>query len=441
MKLFVLKLSRLIVLVFAFSILHFSLVEAQPLPERVPLVGKITTTSGSPIGGALVTVRRQDTEIVGTAAFWGGPIRTGADGTFSFPEAEEGTYYLVMDAAGYAPHQWTLQWTPEALPYQVKLLKLTPLPLRVTKPNGTPAAGAKIQLHLRNETSGRPLFPAIIANGEGKIIVPDLVPANYWLHAVVSGKGYAILPSVEVKENNPVQVDVPLREGGRVRALAQNEDGKPVGGAALGLSEALPNDAAARTTGAINPGNDGAIYLYTQDRASLLTRDGDGAMELADVAPGRYQARLFLPGEPSPASQTIEVKAGETVEVTAKFALRKTTATLEITVQTAAGQPAANQEFVVRLQPLVNGQPVPLGEAGPPMPPEAPPSIMNLFQGVLLRRVRTDADGKAMLFPLRPGAWRVTLADPEKPEQPPQQQPTTDVQLTAQGGAVTMKLK
>jgi hypothetical protein len=75
------------------------------------------------------------------------------------------------------------------------------------------------------------------------------------------------------------------------------------------------------------------------------------------------------------------------------------------------------------------------------MPPDAPPTIANLFQGVLTRRVLTDANGKATLFPLRTGNWRVTLIDPARQNQPVDQQTTGDVNLTGQSGAITLKLK
>ncbi len=433
-------LTQPVVIAFISFFLHLASAFAQPLPERVPLVGKVTTTGGTPIGGAQVTVRRQDATPGFTAAFWGGTLRTDANGIFAFPEAEEGVYTMSVDAPGFASEGMTLNWKPESSSPQTKLLKLTPLPLRLINLDGMPLpAGTSVQLYLRGELSGRPIYALLVTSGEGTIIVPDLVPARYLIHVIVAGKGQAVLPSLNVQENATTQVDILLKQGGKVRAIVKNEAGKAIGGAALSLSEIVP-DHVTNAGGIIPAGNDGSIYLYTQ-RSTLQTRDGDGTMELLDVAPGRYQARMFVLGEPMSAPQTIEVKAGETVEVATAFTLRFGKASLDIAVQTATGQAAPNRDFVVRLQPLVNGQPVPVAANGPPMPPDAPSSVLSLFQSVLVRRIHTDANGKATLFPLRAGAWRVTLTDPAKPTQEPQDQPSSDVKLGGEDNTLTIKLK
>jgi hypothetical protein len=425
---------------FSFFLFPFSFaVSAQPLPERLPLIGKVLTTSGAPIGGATVMAKRQDDSEIVTAAFWGGLVRTGSDGIFSFPEAEEGIYFLTIEAEGYNGINWTLNWKPGVPRYEARLLKLTPLLLRFTNPDGTPLSGAKVQLYLRSELPPRPPYPSPVSDAEGNVVVASQVPGRYWIHAVVPGKGQAILPAVQLKENAPEIVTAKLQPGGRVRAIAKSSDGKPMGGVALSLTEVLPNENAL--------GNDGSIHLYTQPRSTLVTRDKDGTFEISDVAPGRYQARLFMMGEPGPAAQTIEVKAGETADVNGVFSLSKANAPLSVTVQTVAGAAAANREFILRLQPVVNGNPVPLGQAGPPLPPDVPTTIATLFQGSLLRRFRTDGEGKATLYPLRPGDWRATLLEPDKeiPRESaspqPQQLPSETVKIGADGGAVTFKLK
>ena len=431
-------------LLFLFFIFHFSIfiqsnAHAQPLPERAPLLGKVTTTSGSPIGGATVALRRQDNESVVTAAFWGGKLLTGADGVFSFPEAEEGIYYLTVDAEGYESFSWTLEWSPQSPTFVAKMLKLTPLPLRLLKADGQPAAGSKVFLHLRGQPPGHISFYTLVANAEGKVTVPSITPANYWIHAIVPGLGYAVVPSAAVKENEPQQLELKFQTGGRVRAVAKSAEGRPLGGAALSLSEILP-EVTADLNGAIARGNDGAIYLQTQHRSTLVTQDGSGQMELQDVAPGRYQARLYIPGEANPPIQTIEVKSGETSEVSGTYTLQASKASLEITVQTSDEKNAANREFVANLQPLRNGQAVPAGQVGPPIPPDVAPTTSNLFQGILSRRFKTDANGKAVLFPLSAGDWQVTLLPVEQLTERRPKTVIVTAKAEEQGGAVIIKL-
>ena len=423
-----------------FSIFNSQFSFAQPLPERVPLLGKVTTTSGSPIGGATVALRRQDNESVVTAAFWGGKLLTGADGVFNFPEAEEGIYYLTIDAEGYESEGWTLEWRPEAPVFIARLLKLTPQPLRLLKPDGQPAAGSKVFLHLRGQPPGHISFYALQANAEGRVNVPPITPANYWIHAIVPGLGYAVVPNAVVKENEPQQIDLKLQVGGRVRATVKTAEGQPLGGVALALNELLP-EATATPGGGGAQGNDGALYLQTQHRSTLVTQDGSGQMELLDVAPGRYQVRLYMPGEANPGVQTVEVTSGQTTEVNGVYNLQNTKSSLEITLQTPDEKPAANREFVANLQPLLNSQPVPAGQVGPPVPPDVAPTTSNLFQGILSRRFKTDANGKATLFPVGVGDWQISILPVEQLTDRRPKAPTTTAKVTAQGGSVLIKLQ
>ena len=437
---FVMRNFVRLLVVFHLSLFILYGSRAQPLPERAPLLGKVTTTSGSPIGGATVAVSRQDKESIVTAAFWGGKLLTGADGVFSFPEAEEGIYDLSVEAEGYEGFRWTLEWKPQSPTFMAKMLKLTPQPFRLLKPDGKPAAGAKLFLHFRGLPPGHISFYSYEANTEGKITVPPMTPANYWVHAIVPGVGYAVLPSVVVKENEPEQVDLKLQVGGRVRAVTKTAEGRPLGGVALALSEVLPNTVN-ELGGATAQGNDGAIYLQTQHRSMLVTQDGNGQMELLDVAPGRYQARLYMPGEANPVAQTIEVKSGETTEVSGVYNIQNQKASLEIIVQTIDGNPAANREFVANLQPLRNGQPVPAGQVGPPVPPDVAPTTSNLFQGVLSRRFKTDANGKATLFPLSVGSWQVTVLSVEQLAERKPKAITVTANVAEQGSSVNIKIQ
>ncbi len=425
--------------IFAFSLFIFHCAHAQPLPERAPLLGKVTTTAALPIGGATVTVTRQDYQVVGEAAFWGGRLLTGSDGVFSFPEGEEGIYSLSVVAEGYEPFTGTLEWQPKAPLYVTKMLKLTPQPLHILKPDGTPAAGAKVFLYWRGQPPGHVSPASFVADAAGNVAVPPLTPAQYWLHAVVPGVGYAIFPRFLVKENQPQTAEVKLQTGGIIRATARTAEGKALGGVALGLKEWV-SDAAAQAEGGIAQGNDGALYLQTQPHSTLVTQDGSGQMEILDVAPGRYQVRFYMPGEANPLAQTIEVKAGQATEISGIYTLQGTKTPLQLTVQTSDGKPAADREFVVRLQPLRNGNPVAFAAEGPPVPPDVAPTVASLFQSDLLRRIKTDSNGKATLFPLRADEWQVVVLEDAQTVATKPRATANKITLGEQGGELTVKL-
>lgn len=388
----------------AFCILQ--LAYAQPLPERAPIIGKVVNTNGLPVGGAVVALNRQDKDVVGEAAFWGGKQLTGADGAFNFSEAEEGVYYLSVDAAGYENFGWTLEWQPQSPLFVAKLLKLTPQPLRILKPDGQPATEARVFLHLRGQPPGHVSFPAFVTDATGKITTEPITPANYWLHVLMPGVGYAVVPNLIVKENEPKLTDIQLKVGGRVRATVRTPDGKPIGGVALMLKELPP---AGRENDQSFQGNDGSIYMQAQPRPTLVSADGSGQIEIGDVAPGRYQVRFYMPGETNPIGQTVDVKSGETADVNGVYNLQESKVAVKVAVRTADDKPSADRWFVARFQPVRNGNPVPYVQTGPPIPPDVAPSIVNLFLGTLTRRFKTDGEGKATIFPIRAGDWQVTV--------------------------------
>ena len=146
-----------------------------------------------------------------------------------------------------------------------------------------------------------------------------------------------------------------------------------------------------------------------------------------------------MPGEANPIAQTIEVKAGQTVDVNGIYTLQSSKTALQLTVQGPDNKPAADREFVVRLQPLRNGNPAPVAE-GPPIPPDVAPTIASLFQGVLTRHVKTDSNGKATIFPLRSGEWQVSILEQDQIVATKPRGPTAKVTIGEQGAELTMKL-
>ncbi|MDQ3814631.1 MAG: carboxypeptidase-like regulatory domain-containing protein, partial [Armatimonadota bacterium] len=292
----------------------------QPLSDRRPLTGRVTRLNGIPIGGADVIVRREDE--IGARPFWGGISVTNARGEFSFPDAQEDTYHIAVEAPGYAREERTYTLTAVSPPLQVALTRLSSLPLRVLKSDGTPLANTWVSVRMHREGAlNRPLYRRR-TDADGMMTLlsaepqnqPDLVPGRYSLHAVSPGVGYAILDHIDVPEENVKTAEVRLEPGGTLQVVASQASdtgeggGRAIGGAAVFLTQAFPE---AGTVNAVDQGQtptDAGLYQLYGNGSAIVTRDGDGRVELKDVAPGRYIVRLFLNGSETPAPQTVEIK-------------------------------------------------------------------------------------------------------------------------------------
>ena len=94
---------------------------AQPPPEKVALTGTVVAAdTREPIEEAILTLRR--TSEVPVGKYRGGRMASDGTGNFLFPEVEEGTYQLRVQAKGYRdlvqplrvqgpqPPHWNWRW-------------------------------------------------------------------------------------------------------------------------------------------------------------------------------------------------------------------------------------------------------------------------------------------------------------------------------------------
>lgn len=415
---------------------------SQPLPERRALTGQLVGFNGAPVGGAEITVRRQND--IEAQVFWGTRVYSDARGQFSIPDAEEGSYYVSVDAEGYAPVQSKPFVLNESVsPLQLQLLRLTELKLRLLKTDGSPLANSFVSLRVSGDGSAGQSFPHPQTDGEGLITLPSLIPARYTLQ-ILTNDGYAIVPQVEARPDiKPAPLEVRLKAGGTLHLTARDANGRGLGGASLYIAP-VQDEARARAEGRLNNplnADDTTLYIIQKQRATLITRDGDGLINLEDVAPGRYSLRVFLPGYEAPSPQTVEVKEGETTNLNFDFpTLSGATAPLEVTFQDQKGAPLADTILYLQLRLSANGAADATNAEMPPPPPGAPQGVpVEFFNGVL-RRIQTDAQGKATIFPLRPGKWTVTASQPRDMENKTQLSfaPQT-VTVSPQGATLTLK--
>lgn len=397
---------------------------AQPMPERRPFKGQVLDAEGQPVKGALVMLRRQ--EDVGTFAFWGAVVATDARGAFLFPSAEEGSYYLNVEAPGFAQLQnKTVQWAESTKPPVFTLERMAAVVFRVLDTEGEPLANAPVFARLRGDGEAGQNYRRASTNAEGKVTFSDLVPAKYSIHVVAPGHGYAISNDLPLRYTpSPRARDLRLQEGGRLSvrvretssedAAQEQPDGKLLGGAMLTLTPANSAEAT-RLMGEVADAGENVVLLVAQnDRLAICSRDGDGSLQLSDIAPGKYQMRMYLSGYVPAEARPVEIKAGQTVSLNWNFTARSASM-LTLSLTDSSGNPVpGGREFVVRLLPIGQGGGLRAGED------DDMPGMPFFAGGNSGRRALTDEQGRLTLYPVKSRRYRILVgARPAQPGKAP----------------------
>lgn len=379
-----------------------SVCHAQPLPERAPFKGVVMSTTGRLIGGAQILLRRQN-EWGTLAAFWGGVAATDARGTFAFPDAEAGSYYLNIEANGFAAINQPLviperEATTNALEF--RMAELATLRAKVTDAAGAPLKETTFSLLMRpiaGRTDGAPRMQRTRISAAGEVVFEGLVPGKYDLLGVAPDAGYFESKDFEIAPGaGSAAVNWKLAAGGTLQIGARDAAGKAIGGATITFSrvgDATPD--APR----LSPGPEMQIYAV---RPTFTTRDGDGIYELTDLAPGRYNVAVNYAGAPDVAAQPVEVAVGTTAKASFVLAPPESVA-VSAQISDAKDAPLAGTDVILTLSLLAPADPK--AAAITPATTNANPQIVSRQE----RRARTDAAGAITLYPVAAGTYQLTV--------------------------------
>jgi len=362
----------------------------------------------------------------GSFAFWGGTALSDASGKWSFPDAEEGDYFLNVEAPGFAPLQnREMNWKSGASPLQLRLTRLVDVTFRLRAPDGAPVAGALVYGRLKPADPNAQIQRTALSDGAGNFTVAGVTPGTYALY-LRAPQGYATLDSVVVSgDGAPVSLEVNLQKSGALRARVSDDKGRALGGAALTLGA----DASNSHNSDGDLGEDFALLASGGDRNALVSRDGDGTIEVQGLAPGLYTPRLYLPGYAPVSMAPTQIKAGETAALEVKLPARETP-TLTLDLRTPDDKPWAAGEVTLRILPLAENGALGGGDDdGLPFFPGGPGG----------RRAVPDANGRVTLFPVKAGRYRI-FTQPHAPnpdENAPDAAPV-DVTISAQGARATV---
>ena len=405
----------------------------QPLPDRAPIIGVVSTVKGEPIAGALLSLRRSEER--SNVAFWGATAQSDAAGNFAFPDAEEGDYGLTVEAPGFAtlPYFQVSQWRAGNPPLRVTLDRLIDFTFDLRAPDGSPVANAPVFVRLRPaDISGQVMINAR-SNDKGEVLVPGVKPGAYAVY-LRAPSGFAQIPDFAVIEPATAPREVQLQTGGALRVTVADSLGRALGGANLLLIPTSAGDAS-EAQKMRDATEDFALLAASNNRSLLVSRDGDGTIALDGLPPGVYLPRLSLPGYDFPTLQPITIAPSAPAELKVEAPSRRAR-TLNLQLRGADGQPYTKGEVSLRVLPVAaNGQ---LGGDPPPNPDDAD-ELPFFPSGPGGRRVVPDDQGRVALFPVKAGHYRI-FASPQtkEPGQTPLEATPVDVTITGNGPAVTV---
>jgi protocatechuate 3,4-dioxygenase beta subunit len=408
---------------------------AQPLPDRMNVVGRVLDVNGAPVGGAAVSLRRRDE--IGAAGFWGTVVYSDARGGFFLADAEMGSYYLAVDAPGYVPiMNRAIRIGTDANVYGESLsdLRLTPLAnlrVHVLGVSGEPLSQQPIAMLFRpldvEEGIGAQIQRAV-TDVNSNALFQNLIPGTYSVLAVIRGNGYVEFNSLRIDSQSKKNVqELRLRRGGTLRVQAvSGKNQRGVGGSGIQFQRtSSPNFPESL------PGSSLEMQLYTAPLSENFTREGDGVLEMADLAPGGYRVEIEVQGVNRPTAQIATINEGKTTEVTFQTD-SSASADLQIQVNDRQGRPISDTKVAVTLQQLSSPY------SGAIMPKSAREEDSDRPHLVRQeRRGTTDKTGKITLYPLGTGRWTVSV----RRDIAESLNAVGEVEITANGGSLALALR
>lgn len=257
-----------------------------PVPEPLTLVltpaariaGTVVDESGNPLGGAKLLLAEDlgDDSAKGPRGRLVSAAETDRDGRFELTDLAPGRFRLAALGSGFLPEtgqKITLAEGEGIEGIEIVLHRGATLEGRVSAPDGSPAAGAKVVVLDTEEESGLGLVgrPGAVSDREGRYEIGGISEGDHTVLADLNGFQPARgLIRVEVGAN---RLDLRLEEGFEVSGRVSGPEG-PVPGAVLRL---LPQQEGST---APSPGSTGP----------------DGAFRFPAVAEGRYRIEVEKPG-------------------------------------------------------------------------------------------------------------------------------------------------
>ncbi|MFC4098834.1 carboxypeptidase regulatory-like domain-containing protein [Paenibacillus xanthanilyticus] len=293
-----------------------ALISLTPNPGMVS--GRVTDAGGNPINTAEVKVFDANNVLLGV-------VLAGLNGEYAIGNLPAGNLTVVVSAPGFATAVGGVGVTPgenvAGLDFRLQQLVGSISGQITSAQTRQPVPGATIEVRILDEL-GVPVA-TVATSPFGNYLVENLAPGSYTV--IVSAEGFAVSAiGVIVTANQTTSASLAL---------------SPLAGEIAGVVNA---------GGAILPGGDVSLRLYTEDGVLLQTllANVDGSYRFFQVAPGNYIVNATADGFVAQ-SQQVPVAASQTA--TANFNLQSQPAVLSGIVRSeATGAALGGSTVIVR---------------------------------------------------------------------------------------------
>jgi protocatechuate 3,4-dioxygenase beta subunit len=203
-------------------------------PGSVQLTGNVVDPGGDPVAGAAVVVLPAALPFLAV----GITATTAADGTFSVPGLEPGSYEVLVLQPGFATLDQMITLSAAAAPLSVQLQVGTTLSGTITDANNSPVAGASVTVV---SEASHDQVAVVQTDANGSYQVANIAPGSYDLISSATGDaigevfGVAVAGSV-VAQN--VQLPAPSTT---LQGSITDASGNPIAGATVGIADAEGN--------------------------------------------------------------------------------------------------------------------------------------------------------------------------------------------------------
>jgi EmrB/QacA subfamily drug resistance transporter len=220
------------------SLVSLGMADQGDPPDGPPVYGYVRQAGGAPLADATVTL----IDIGGRQV---GRNRTGSDGGYRIPVAEQGSYTLIAMAGSHQPHASSVRLGSQPVELDVLLAGAARLAGTI-RGSGTkhPLPGVTVTMA---DTRGEVV--AVTATDEaGQYAIENLMPGRYTVALSAPAFQPTAFPAV-IADGQETTLDAELRPGARVEGIARTAAGAFVPEARVTLLDPNGNVAGVTTTG------------------------------------------------------------------------------------------------------------------------------------------------------------------------------------------------
>ena len=303
-----------------FATLRLERVDVPSRPLVLRLEGEARTLGGLVVGGDGGFVAGARLQLYGPALSTPREVTSNDKGLFLFEGLGFGRFVLRASSGQRVsqPQPVVIDaetgWLP---PVKMVLGAGATLAGRVVDDTGRPLARATVEPVFASAEDA----PTVVSTGkDGRFAIGPLVPGRYQVWARLTGHAMTAPQEVQLRAENPTQVQMKLPRAVQVLGQTVDESGVPVAGAvvSLGVLSASTQDLSVLTGSlplAAEAANLPAEALNRQSLLRSTASDGNGRFLLPDLPAGRFRLEVSAPTRLPIRRSPLDIEPGRTIDL------------------------------------------------------------------------------------------------------------------------------